>query len=89
MRVEVHRPARRHGIDEADMEHVVAHALEVLDEDNDEGIIQTLYLGWNRAGDTLLEVVVLHFDDGRDMAIHAMKMQPRYTRYLPRGEDDA
>jgi hypothetical protein len=71
------------------MEHVVAHALAVLDEDTDEGIVQTLYLGWNRAGDTLLEVVALHFDDGRDMVIHAMKMQPRYARYLPRGGDDA
>ena len=70
------------------MEHVVAHPLAELDEDNDEGITQTLYLGWNRAGDTLLEVVVLHFDDGRDMIIHAMKMQRRYTRYLPRAGND-
>jgi hypothetical protein len=86
--VEVHRSARRHGIDPEDMAHMIAHALAALDEDNDEGIAQTLYLGWNRAGDTLLEVVVLHFDDGRDMAIHAMKMQPRYRRYLARGMDD-
>ncbi len=48
-----------------------------------------LYLGWSRAGDTLIEVVVLHFDDGRDMAIHAMKMQPRYERFLPSGDKDA
>jgi hypothetical protein len=47
-----------------------------------------LYLGWNRAGTTLLEVVVLHFDDDRDMAIHATKMQPRYKRYLAPGDDD-
>lgn len=70
------------------MEHVVEHALAALDEDNDEGIAQTLYVGWNQAGDTLLEVVVVHFDDGRDMVIHAMKMQRRYARYLPRGDDD-
>ena len=87
--MEVHQSAKRHGIDEADIEHVVAHALAALDEENDEGINQVLYLGWNRAGDTLLEVVVLHFDDGRDMAIHAMKMQARYEGYLPAGEDDA
>ena len=66
----------------------MAHALAVLDEDNDEGMTQTLYLGWNRAGDTLLEVVVLHFNDGRDMVVHAMKMQPRYARYLPGAGDD-
>lgn len=87
--MEIHRSARRHGIDDADIENVVANAVVALDEDNDEGISQVLYLGWNRAGDALLEVVVLHFDDGRDMAIHAMKMQPRYERYLPRGDEDA
>ncbi|MBI2940403.1 MAG: hypothetical protein HYY04_08190 [Chloroflexi bacterium] len=87
--MEIHRSARRHGIDEADIEHAVEHALAALDEDNDETINQVLYLGWNRAGDTLLEIVVLHFDDGRDMAIHAMKMRPRYQRYLTRGGDDA
>ncbi len=83
--MEIHRSARKHGIADEDIEHVVANALAALDEANDEGINQVLYLGWNRAGTTLIEVVVLHFDDGRDMAIHAMKMQPRYRRYLPGG----
>ena len=87
--MEVHGSARRHGIDDADMEHVVVNALAVLDEENDEGISQVLYLGFDRARDALLEVVVLHFDDGHDMVIHAMKMQTQYARYLPRGEDDA
>ncbi|MGH2364681.1 MAG: hypothetical protein ACRDHX_08520, partial [Chloroflexota bacterium] len=87
--VEVHRSARRHGVDDADMEHVVTNALAALDEDNDEGVNQVLYLGFNRPGDTLLEVVVLHFDDGRDMAIHAMRIQPQYEQYLPRGDDNA
>jgi hypothetical protein len=86
--VDIHSSASKHGIDDADIEHAVSHALAVLDEDNKEGISQALYLGWNRAGNTLLEVVVLHFDDGRDMAIHAMKMQARYQRYLPSGESD-
>ena len=83
--MEVHRSARRHGIEDADMEYVVGHPLTTLDEDNDNGIQQVLYLGWNRAADALLEVVVLHFDDGRDLIIHAMKMQPRYEQYLPKG----
>lgn len=86
--MDIHSSARKHGVDEADMEHAVATALAVLDEENDEGIQQTLYLGWDRAFDCLLEVVVLHFDDGRAMAIHAMKMQSRYERYLPKGEAD-
>jgi hypothetical protein len=87
--VEIHRSARKHGIDDRDIEYVVANALATLDETNDEGINQVLYLGWNRAGTILLEVVVLHFDNGRDMAIHAMKMQRRYERYLPGGQDNA
>lgn len=87
--MEIHRSARKHGIDDRDIEYVVANALATLDETTDDGINQVLYLGWNRAGTTLLEVVVLHFDDGRDMAIHAMKVQPRYRRYLPRGDNHA
>jgi len=87
--VEFHRSARKHDIDDADIEHVVANPLAILDEANDEGISQALYLGWNRRGDTLLEVVVIHFDDGRDMAIHAMRMRSRYRRYLPKGDPDA
>lgn len=83
--MEIHGAARRHGIDPADIEHVVAHPLAVVDEENDEGVNQVLYLGWNCAGDVPLEVVVLHFDDGRDMAIHAMKMRASYERYLPGG----
>lgn len=87
--MDIHRSARKHGIDDEDIEHAVAHALAVLDEDNDEGINQVLYLGWNRAGNTLLEVVVLHFDDGRKMAIHAMRMRAHYEQFLPKGDNDA
>ena len=87
--MEIHRSAKRHGIEDADIEYAVANAAAGLDEDNDEGIKQVLYLGWNRSGDTLLEVVVLHFDDGREMAIHAMKMRSHYERYLPGGEAHA
>jgi hypothetical protein len=68
------------------MESVRANALAILDERNDEGIRQVLFLGWNTSRDALLEVVVLLFDDGREMAIHAMKMQRRYRRYLPRSQ---
>ena len=39
--------------------------------------------------ESMREVVVLHLDDGRDIAIHAMKMQSRYERYLPGENEDA
>ena len=45
-RVEIHRSARKHGIDGQDIEYVVANALATLDEVNDEGINQVLYLSW-------------------------------------------
>jgi len=57
--VEIHRSPRNHGIDDFDIDHAVSSPLAALDEANDEGINQVLYLGWNRAGDALLEVVVL------------------------------
>ena len=37
----------------------------------------------HRAGN-LLEVIVLHFDDGREMAIHAMPMRTQYRALIPR-----
>jgi hypothetical protein len=41
-----------------------------------------LYLGPARNGD-LLEIVTVARDDGSELAIHAMKMRPRYERLLP------
>jgi hypothetical protein len=86
--MDVHGSARKHGIEAEDMEHAVAYALVALDEENEQGISQVLYLGWNRTGTSLLEVVVLEFDDGREMIIHAMNMQARYERFLPRNLGD-
>ena len=37
---------------------------------------------WSSTGKT--EVIVLHFDDGREMVIHAMPMRIHYRRLLPR-----
>jgi hypothetical protein len=31
----------------------------------------------------MLELIVLHFDDGRDMMIHAMPMRRQYEYLLP------
>jgi uncharacterized DUF497 family protein len=78
--VEIHRSARRHGIDDADIDHAVAHALalEDLDEDPDRWLV----IGPDRAGN-LVEVVVLV--DGRgEIVIHAMAMRPKYRKLLDR-----
>ena len=41
-----------------------------------------LYLGPSRDAD-LLEVLTIVRDDGSELAIHAMKMRPKYRRLLP------
>lgn len=34
----------------------------------------------------MLEVVTILRDDGTELAIHAMRMRPKYARLLPGGE---
>jgi hypothetical protein len=84
--VEIHQSARKHGVTDDDIEHAIAHPLVVADLDDENSPARTLVLGPNITGN-LLEVIVLHFDDGRDMAIHAMAMRNRYRAMLPRPEE--
>lgn len=76
--LEIHPSARRHGIADEDIEHAVANAMAVDDQDGDT----RLYLGPARNAD-LLEVATIVRDDGTELAIHAMKMRPKYGRLLP------
>jgi hypothetical protein len=82
--VEIHPAARKHGIADEDIVHAVEHALAsyALEEREDEPH-RTLLLGPDR-GANLLEIVVLELDDGRRLAIHAMRMRPNYIPLLPR-----
>jgi hypothetical protein len=80
--VEVHRSARKHGITDGQMYHALDHAWLVADLDDGSTPARTLVLGPDPAGN-LLELVVLHFDDGRDMVIHAMAMRRQYESLLP------
>jgi hypothetical protein len=54
------------------------HPLAIDDQDGDT----RLYLGPARSVE-LLEVVTIVRDDGSELAIHAMKMRPKYRRLLP------
>jgi hypothetical protein len=58
----------------------MTHAM-AIDEQNDD---TRLYAGPSRAAE-LLEVVTVVRDDGSELAIHAMKMRPKYQR-LRRGD---
>jgi hypothetical protein len=84
--VEFHRSASKHGANADDVLHAVAHALVVADLGDDDSPIRTLVLGPDRAGN-MLEVIVLHFDDGREMAIHAMSMRSHYRGLFPRPQE--
>ncbi|MCP9490293.1 MAG: hypothetical protein MSC31_10520 [Solirubrobacteraceae bacterium MAG38_C4-C5] len=67
--MEIADNARKHGVDDLDMEHAVRNASRVLGQGD-----RALYIGADRAG-RLLEVVVLD-DDGQQVAIHAMGLRP-------------
>ena len=73
-------------MDADDVLHAVARALVVADMGDDESPLRTLVLGPDRSGN-MLEVIVLHFDDGREMAIHAMRMRIHYRGLLPRPQE--
>jgi hypothetical protein len=76
--MEIHPSARRHETADEDIEHAVTNAMVIYDQDDDA----RLYLGPARNA-ALLEVVTIVRDDGSELAIHAMKMRPKYRRLLP------
>ena len=77
--IEIHPAARKHGVADEDIEHAVMHAMTIDDQAGDT----RLYLGAARNAD-LLEVVTIVRRDRPELAIHAMKMRPKYERLLPR-----
>ena len=78
--MKVHDSARKHGVDPDDAVHAAEHAVYVSDLDEDSPARQ-LRLGFDAAG-RLLEVVVLRFDSGNELLIHAMKARHQYLDLL-------
>jgi hypothetical protein len=76
--LEIHPSAHRHGIADEDIEHAVAHAV-AIDETQDDA---RLYIGPARKAD-LLEVLTIPTVEGPELAIHAMRMRPKYRLLLP------
>ena len=76
----VHESARKHGVEPEDALHAAEHAVFVSDLEHDSPARQ-LRLGFDTAG-RLLEVVVLHFDSGYELVIHAMKARQQYIGLL-------
>ncbi|CAN5575153.1 hypothetical protein BH20ACT15_BH20ACT15_13830 [soil metagenome] len=76
--MEVHPSARKHGIADEDIRHATTNAMTIDDQDDDT----RLYLGPARNAD-LLEVVTIVRADGSELAIHAMRMRPKYRPLIP------
>jgi hypothetical protein len=76
--VEIHPSARKHGIADEDIEHAINNAMAIDDQEDDV----RLYLGPARNAD-LLEVGTIIRSDGTELALHAMRLRPRYRRLLP------
>ena len=80
----VWRSTRRHGstgCPDDDIQHAATHAIVAYELGDDDSPRRTLLLGPDRAAN-MLEVIVLVFDDGREMVIHAMRMRPIYDDLL-------
>lgn len=73
--MEIADNARKHGLDDLDIEHAVRNAIRVLNQGD-----RDLYIGGDRAG-RLLEIVVLD-DDGNQVAIHAMPLRRKFYEHL-------
>ena len=78
--MKVHDSARKHGVDPEDAIYAAERAVFVSDLDDDSPARQ-LRLGFD-AGGRLLEVVILRFDSGNELVLHAMKARRRYLDLL-------
>lgn len=77
----VHDSARKHGIDSEDAVCAATWPLWT-DELDEESPARQLRLGFDTHG-RLLETVVLVFDSGEELIIHAMKARPQTISLLP------
>ncbi len=76
-KLEIHPSARKHGIDDSDIEHAVMNAI-CADKQEDR---LRLYIGPAQNAD-LLEVVTVDYGGRAELAIHAMRMRPKYIDLL-------
>lgn len=77
----VHNSALKHGILREDAIQAATWAIWIEDLDEDIPARQ-LRLGFDTRG-RLLETVVLVFDSGNELVIHAMKARPQMLELLP------
>lgn len=76
----MHESALKHGVDPDDAIQAASQPAFVSDLDEDNPGRQ-FRLGFDRSG-RLLELVVLRFDSGNELIIHAMKARRQYLDLL-------
>jgi hypothetical protein len=79
--VNIHDAALKHGIAPDDIRQAASWPVWIEDLDDDSPARQ-LRLGFDTQG-RLLETVVLVFDSGNELVIHAMKARPMMLDLLP------
>ena len=81
--MEIHRSARRHGVVDADIDWAIGHLVAINEVGDVDSPRRWLLLGTDRSG-RLLEMIVVEFDDGREIVIHAMPMRSKFAPLLPK-----
>lgn len=88
---DIHRPARKHYakdyLDDEDLRHAYGHVLNSRPLDDGDDLRRWLVLGVDESG-RVLELVVLVFDDGYELLIHAMKARKQFMREIHSGSAD-
>ena len=79
--MKVHDSALKHGVRAVDAVQAATWPLWIEDLD-DHSPARQLRLGFDTLG-RLLETVVLVFDSGNELVIHAMKARPQMYQLLP------
>lgn len=79
--MKLHHSARKHGIDPEAALHAAEQPVFVAPLDDMTNPHRELRLGFDGAG-RLLEIVVLRFDSGQEIVIHAMKARQQYVALL-------
>jgi hypothetical protein len=85
--VEIHRSARKHGINNDAILHALDHALTVIDLEPEADPPKVLAIGPDHAGN-LLEVTWLELADGVNLVIHAMPLRAKFYDLLPQTMED-
>ncbi len=78
--MDIHAAALKHGVSAQDGVYAAHHAVYIAYLDDDSPSRQ-LRLGFDSSG-RLLELVVLLFDSGNELLIHAMKARVEYLDLL-------